>query len=69
MISSGIFGLLEVLVEIWVFTFLKFEDKFEVHVGKILGMLNQNSQSYGRFNGASIYGILTEFATYSATNS
>ena len=54
---------MEVLVEIWVFTFFKFDDKFEVHVGKILGMLNKNSQSYGRFNGVTFYGILAEFAT------
>ena len=49
MTGHGILGLMEVLVEIWVFTF--FESLLCLkHTGKILDLLSKISQSYERFN-------------------
>ena len=50
MTSSGIFGLIEILVEFRVLICLKY-------TGKILDMLSQNSLSYRRFNDVTLYGI------------
>ena len=64
MTGPGILGLMEVLVEIWVFTF--FESliclKF---TGKMLDLLSKNSQSYERFNDVAFY---EEFTTHAVTN-
>ena len=52
--GHGILGLMEVLVEIWVFTF--FESLICLkYTGKILDMLSTISQSYERFNDVAFY--------------
>ena len=58
--GPGIFGLMQVLVEIWVFTF--FESLICLkYTGKILDLLSQNSSSYERFNNVTSYGIFGRF--------
>ena len=54
--GHGILGLIEVLVEIWVFTF--FESLICLkYTGKVLEMLRKISQSYERFNDVVFYEI------------
>ena len=54
--GSGILGLKEVLVEIWVFIF--FESLICLkYTGKILDLLSKKSQSYECFNDVAVYGI------------
>ena len=56
MTGSGILGLMEVLVKIWVFTF--FESLIcSKYTGTILDLLSKRSQSYGRFNDVAFCGI------------
>ena len=67
MTGPGILGLMEVLVEIWVFTFfeslicLKYTDK-------ILDLLSKKSQSFERFNDVAFTKYLAEFTTHAVTN-
>ena len=56
MTGPGILGLMEVLVEIWVFTF--FESLICLkYTGKIVDLLSKQSQSYERFNDVAFYKI------------
>ena len=56
MTGSGILGLMEVLVEIWVFTF--FESLICLkYTGITLDMLGKRSQSYWLLNDVAFYGI------------
>ena len=56
MTGPGILGLIEVLVEIWVFTL--FESFICLnYTGKILDLLSKKSQSYERFNDVAFYEI------------
>ena len=65
MTGHGILGLMEVLVEIWVFTF--FESLICLkHTGKILDQLSKISQSYERFN--AVYEIFGRITTHAVTN-
>ena len=55
--GHGILGLMEVLVEIWVFTF--FESLICLkYTGKILDLLSKISQSYECFNDVAFYEIV-----------
>ena len=56
MTGHGILGLMEVLVEIWVFTFFECLICLK-YTGKILDMLSKISQSYERFNDVAFYEI------------
>ena len=61
--GPGILGLMEVLVEFWVFTF--FESLICLkYTGKRLDMLSKKSQSYERFNDVAFYENLAEFTTH-----
>ena len=54
--GPGILGLMEVFVQIWVFTF--FESLICLkHTGKILDLLSKKSKSYERFNDVAFYEI------------
>ena len=56
MTGPGILGLMEILVEIWVFTFLESLICLK-YTGKILDLLSKQSQSYERFNDVAFYEI------------
>ena len=59
--GHGILGLMEVLVEIWVFTF--FESLICLkYTGKILDMLCKISRSYERFNDVAFCEILCKIS-------
>ena len=54
--SPGILGLMEVLVEIWVFTFFESVIRLK-YTGRILDLLSKTTQSYERFNEVAFYEI------------
>ena len=67
MTGPGILGLMEVLVEFWIFTF--FERLICLkYTGKRLDMSSKKSQSYERFNDVAFCENLGELTTHAVTN-